>query len=285
MKRKRWLLLLLLAGLPVAARELTPDLAEAARDRVLEAVGYRDGAYAGALDELGTQLALRLEGESATAAATELRARRYRTEEAAVLGERAPEPPPPAPTPEPEPLPEPEPEPLPEPEPTEDPRNAAGEAAAAAFLERQQAFRDQVLPENVDCAYEPLPFAYALPVAGYRSSGFGFRLHPLLDEVRFHYGTDVAAGSGADIRAFADGTVLAAGFDEGYGNYLVLGHGEGWRSLYAHCSAVSVTAGQWVQRGQVIGQVGATGKVTGPHLHFELMQRGVYRNPEYYING
>ena len=85
--------------------------------------------------------------------------------------------------------------------------------------------------------------------------------------------------------AFADGTVLAAGFDEGYGNYLVLGHGEGWRSLYAHCSAVSVAAGAWVQRGQVIGQVGATGKVTGPHLHFELMQRGVYRNPEYYING
>lgn len=281
MKRKRWLLLLLLAGLPVAARELTPELAEAARDRVLEAVGYRDGACAGALDELGTQLALRLDGES-TAVATELRARRYRTEEAAVLGERAPVPPPPAPTPEPEPEPTPEPQP---PAPTEDPARAAGEAAAAAFLESQLAFPDQVLPENVDCGYEPLPFDYALPVAGYRSSGFGFRLHPLQEEVRFHYGTDVAASSGEDIHAFADGTVLAAGFDEGYGNYLVLGHGEGWRSLYAHCSAVSVAAGAWVQRGQVIGQVGATGKVTGPHLHFELMQRGVYRNPEYYING
>ena len=276
MKRKGWLLLALLAGLPMAARTLSPELAEAARDRVLEAVGYRDGACAGALDELGAQLALRLEGTPAAAeAAAQLAARRYRTEEAAVLGERAPEPPPPAPTPE----------PLPEPEPTEDPRSAAGAAAAAAFLASQLAFSDQALPDNVDCSYALLPFDYALPVAGYRSSGFGFRLHPLLDEVRFHYGTDVAADSGTDICAFADGTVLAAGYDEGYGNYLVLGHGEGWRSLYAHCSALSVTAGQWVQRGQVIGQVGATGKVTGPHLHFELMQRGVYRNPEYYING
>ncbi|MBR4425286.1 MAG: M23 family metallopeptidase [Oscillospiraceae bacterium] len=279
MRRKGWLLLALLAGLPVAVRELDPALASAARDRVLEAVGYRDGACAGALDELGTRLALRLEGEP-TAAATELRARRYRTEEAAVLGERPPEPPLPS---------EPEqtldPEPTEAPDPTPDPQTAAGEAAAAAFLESQRSFGDQALPEDVDCGYVPLPFAYALPVAGYRSSGFGFRLHPLREEVLFHYGTDVAASSGELICAFADGTVLATGFDEGYGNYLLLGHAEGWRSLYAHCSAVSVAAGEWVRCGQPIARVGATGQVTGPHLHFELTQRGVYRNPEYYING
>jgi murein DD-endopeptidase MepM/ murein hydrolase activator NlpD len=283
MRRKSWLLLALLAGLPVAVRELDPALASAARDRVLEAVGYRDGACAGALDELGTRLALRLEGESA-AAATELRARRYRTEEAAVLGERPPEPPPkPTVTPEPEETPE----PTPDPEPSEapDPQTAAGEAAAAAFLESQRAFPDCALPEDVDCGYVPLPFDHALPVAGYRSSGFGFRLHPLREEVLFHYGTDVAASSGELICAFADGTVLATGYDEGYGNYLLLGHAEGWRSLYAHCSAVSVAAGEWVRCGQPIAQVGATGQVTGPHLHFELTQRGVYRNPEYYING
>lgn len=275
MKKRGWLLLLLLAGLPVAARELTPELAEAARGRVLEAVGYRDGLYAGALDDLGAHLALRV--EEPTAVATELRARRYRTEEAAVLGERAPETPPPAP----------DSETPPEPAYTQQPEAAAGEepAVVSAFLESQLPFRDYPLPERVDYGYEVLPFDFALPVDGCRSSGFGFRLHPLQEEVKFHYGTDVAANTGDDIRAFADGTVLAAGFDEGYGNYLVLEHAEGWRSLYAHCSALAVSAGEWVTRGQVIAQVGATGQVTGPHLHFELTHRGVYRNPEYYING
>ena len=78
-------------------------------------------------------------------------------------------------------------------------------SAVTAFLERQAAFSDYALPENADYGYVPLPFDYCSPVAGYSSSGFGYRLHPILDTVRFHYGTDIAAGAGESIAAFADG--------------------------------------------------------------------------------
>ena len=111
------------------------------------------------------------------------------------------------------------------------------------------------------------------------------RLHPILDEVKFHYGTDVPANSGDDIGAFAAGTVLLAGEDENLGSYVTVDHGGGWQSLYAHCGTVYVKAGDTVQPGQKLALVGATGLATGPHLHFELTHDGVYLNPEYYING
>ena len=176
-------------------------------------------------------------------------------------------------TPEPEvqPAPEPEPEPVP--------------AVVAAFLEQQAAFSDYAVPANVSYAMPQLPFAYAVPVTGVTSSGFGYRLHPLLDEVKFHYGTDFAAYTGTQIHAFADGTALACGKSDSYGNYIMLDHGNGYQSLYAHCSEVSVSWGEHVARGQVIGAVGATGHVTGPHLHFELLHDDTYLNPEFYLEG
>ena len=166
----------------------------------------------------------------------------------------------------------------PQPEPTEMP------AAVAAFLERQAAYSDLDLPENVDYDYLPLPFEHVLPVAGRRSSGFGYRLHPILETVRFHYGTDVAAGAGETVAAFADGSVCFAGYDESYGWHLKIDHGDGWVSHYCHCSALLVQEGEAVAMGEAVARVGATGLATGPHLHFELICRGVYVNPEYYIN-
>ena len=163
------------------------------------------------------------------------------------------------------------------PAPTEPP-------AVAAFLESQAAFADQPLPENVDYAYVSLPFAYASPVSGYNSSGFGFRLHPILDVVRFHYGTDFAANAGEPITAFADGTVIFAGSDDSFGKHLKIDHGNGWVSHYCHCSALLVPEGAQVARGQQIALVGSTGLATGPHLHFELSRDGVFVNPEYYLN-
>ena len=108
-------------------------------------------------------------------------------------------------------------------------------------------------------------------------------MHPIQGVVKFHYGTDFAASAGTDVLAFADGTVLAAGQDAGYGNYVKIDHGNGYVTLYGHCSELLVSAGQTVQRGERIALVGATGQATGPHLHFELMHDGVYLNPEFYL--
>ncbi len=155
----------------------------------------------------------------------------------------------------------------------------------SAFLETQAPFSDYALPDQVDYGYSALPFSYAVPVEGYNSSGFGYRLHPILNTVRFHYGTDFAAFSGERISAFADGTVSFAGYDDSYGYHVRIDHGDGWETHYAHCSAIYVSAGQRVQKGECIALVGASGLATGPHLHFELIHNGMYLNPEYYING
>lgn len=154
----------------------------------------------------------------------------------------------------------------------------------SAFLARQAAYSDYSLPDNVDYTYLSLPFEYAVPVAGRQSSGFGYRLHPILQIVRFHFGTDVAANAGETIAAFADGTVLFAGYDESFGWHLKIDHGNGWVSHYCHCSKLLVRCEQVVSMGDAVALVGSTGLATGPHLHFELTKDGVYLNPEYYIN-
>lgn len=156
--------------------------------------------------------------------------------------------------------------------------------AVSIFLNSQEAFMDYGFPENVDYTVQELPFEYAIPVAGCSSSGFGYRIHPIQNEVKFHYGTDFAANAGENIAAFADGTVLFAGSSDSFGNYITIDHGDGWTTLYAHCSYLYVHSGQSVTSGEKIALVGATGHVTGPHLHFELRHNGIYLNPEYYIN-
>lgn len=172
-----------------------------------------------------------------------------------------------------------------EPEPTSEPEPTPSEtpAAVAAFLEAQAEFADYGLPANVSYEMPRLPFEYASPVSGYTSSGFGYRLHPLQNEVKFHYGTDFAVWSGTDVQAFADGTVALVGWDAGYGNYVIVEHENGWQSLYAHCSEILVYSGQSVSMGDVIAKSGATGEVTGPHLHFELRKDGTFYNPEFWL--
>lgn len=177
----------------------------------------------------------------------------------------------PAQLPEPTPTPTPE----PEPEPTADPK-------VEAFLQSQQAYSDHALPTNVLCEVPELPFSYTDPLARGTSSGFGFRLHPIQNEVKFHYGTDIAADTGTAITAFADGTVRAIGENDSYGKYIIIDHADGYSTLYAHCSELCVSSGS-VERGQLIARVGETGAATGPHLHFELQMGQKYLNPEFYI--
>jgi murein DD-endopeptidase MepM/ murein hydrolase activator NlpD len=113
------------------------------------------------------------------------------------------------------------------------------------------------------------------PIAGARmTSGFGMRFHPVLGYSRMHQGTDFGAPTGTPILASADGTVVLAGWGGGYGNVVVLDHGKGLRTRYAHMSRIGVRNGQRVSQGQSIGAVGSTGLSTGPHLHYEVWQNG-----------
>jgi murein DD-endopeptidase MepM/ murein hydrolase activator NlpD len=121
------------------------------------------------------------------------------------------------------------------------------------------------------------------PVNGTITSGYGYRTHPILGYSRLHSGTDFGAISGTPIVAASDGVVVTAGWLGGYGNAVVISHGGGVATLYAHQSRLAVGPGVRVHRGQVIGYVGSTGMSTGPHLHFEVRINGVTTDPARYL--
>lgn len=114
------------------------------------------------------------------------------------------------------------------------------------------------------------------------ASGYGWRMDPVYHTRRFHEGMDFTAPVGADIFATGNGTVVAAGWQQGYGNCVQINHGYGYLTLYGHMSAIKVRVGQQVKRGDVIGLVGNTGKSTGPHLHYEVHLKGKPMNPQNY---
>ncbi|MGD0698207.1 MAG: M23 family metallopeptidase [Terriglobia bacterium] len=122
------------------------------------------------------------------------------------------------------------------------------------------------------------------PVRGQVTAGFGERLDPLSGEGAFHAGIDIAAPRGTTVECAADGIVVAAGYDAGYGNAILVDHGSGITSKYGHLSKIDVVIGQEVKRGQIIGAVGATGKTTGPHLHYEVHVRDMPVNPAKYLH-
>ena len=122
------------------------------------------------------------------------------------------------------------------------------------------------------------------PALGWVSSGFGWREHPVDGEERFHNGVDLAVNTGTEIKAFAAGTVDYIGESDIYGLYLQIRHAGGLTSFYCHCSKLCVQQGQTVSAGEKVAESGATGNVTGPHLHFELKLDGVLLNPLYYID-
>jgi len=117
------------------------------------------------------------------------------------------------------------------------------------------------------------------PVAGFLKSGFGMRRHPILGTMRMHAGVDLIAPNGALVKAGDGGQIIQAGYDGGYGYSIVVYHGGGFATWYAHLSRILVAVGQNVSRGEVIGLVGATGWATGPHLHFEVRINGAAQNP------
>ena len=126
-------------------------------------------------------------------------------------------------------------------------------------------------------------FTWPVPSSRNVTSGFGTRQHPVFGTVRQHNGIDIAANHGASVVAADTGTVITSRFDSAYGNVVVIAHGNGRTTLYAHLSTRSVSRGDVVQRGQQIGLIGSTGISTGPHLHFEVSVNGQRVNPMRYL--
>jgi murein DD-endopeptidase MepM/ murein hydrolase activator NlpD len=114
----------------------------------------------------------------------------------------------------------------------------------------------------------------SMPVAGRIGDRFGMRYHPILHITRMHSGVDLVAPAGTPIHAAAAGNVISTSYMRGYGNVVILDHGGGVSTVYAHCSRILCSAGERVSRGQEIAEVGSTGLATGPHCHFEVRMNG-----------
>lgn len=112
------------------------------------------------------------------------------------------------------------------------------------------------------------------PVSGVISSGFGGRLDPFSKKYEFHKGIDIACPVGTKVIAAAPGKVIFSGHMSGYGNLIIIEHEHGYRTYYGHLNSMKVKLNQWVKQGERIGFSGKTGKVTGPHLHFEVRRKG-----------
>lgn len=121
------------------------------------------------------------------------------------------------------------------------------------------------------------------PVKGWVTSDFGSRLDPYTSERVMHSGLDIAGPHGKEIVSPAEGTVVFAGLEGGYGNVVVIDHGYGIKTRYGHLASINTKAGERVKRGDLIAAMGNTGRSTGPHLHYEVRVNGVAQNPRKFI--
>ncbi len=132
-------------------------------------------------------------------------------------------------------------------------------------------------------SYEGGQMLWPAASGSYISSYFGMRMHPIYHYMRMHNGIDIPAPGGSNILAAESGTVIEATYNSGYGNYIVIYHGNGISTLYAHSCRLIASVGDYVTRGQVIALVGTTGNSTGNHLHFEVRIDGAVQNPLNYL--
>jgi murein DD-endopeptidase MepM/ murein hydrolase activator NlpD len=126
-------------------------------------------------------------------------------------------------------------------------------------------------------------FQWPLPSSTRVTSEYGWRTHPIFKTKRFHEGIDIGAPTGSSVVSANNGVVIYAGSYGGYGNTIIVDHGGGMSSMYAHLSKILVKNGAEVKKGDKIGLVGSTGWSTGPHLHFGVMKNGQYTNPWNYL--
>ena len=126
-------------------------------------------------------------------------------------------------------------------------------------------------------------FCWPSAVSQRVTSSYGYRIHPISGVKKLHRGIDIGAGMGTNVLAAEAGTVVTAGWNNSYGYYITINHGNGYVTLYAHNSKLLVSKGATVSRGQVIAKCGSTGNSTGPHIHFEVSLNGKLQNPMNYF--
>ncbi len=127
-------------------------------------------------------------------------------------------------------------------------------------------------------------FCFPMQYCTMLTSSYGYRVHPITGNYSFHNGVDLAAGQGTPIYATKSGVVSTATYNYAYGYYVVVNHLDGYSSLYGHMTHYTVSEGEYVDRGEIIGYVGSTGYSTGPHLHFTIYYNGNTVNPMNYIS-
>lgn len=163
--------------------------------------------------------------------------------------------------------------------------NAAAEDEMIAYLDALSLRFAQEQEEALRRALAVGTFLWPVPDCTLITSRFGYRIHPILKYERFHAGVDIGAKSGDTIVAADGGTVAVAEYSDSYGNYVLINHGNGYTTLYAHMCSIAVEAGQTVEQGETLGYVGSTGWSTGPHCHFEIRYNEEKTDPEAYFTG
>ncbi len=159
----------------------------------------------------------------------------------------------------------------------------AQENAEISALEKAVAEEKARLEAEQARVYNGGVFAWPCPSYKRISDEYGNRIHPILGTQQFHNGLDMAAPGGSPILAAYDGDVVAAAYNGSMGNYIMIDHGSGLYTIYMHCSALHVSKGQTVSKGQKIAAVGSTGRSTGNHLHFSVRLNGSYVSPWNYL--
>jgi len=147
------------------------------------------------------------------------------------------------------------------------------------------AFVSDDVPSKMDDDSGKTDWSMVMPASGRLSSRFGYRVDPVTKKRNtFHKGIDISAPVGTPVYAAESGTVIEAGYKQsGYGNLIVIKHGNDMATYYGHLSKIISSKGSKVEKGELIGNVGSTGKSTGPHLHFEIRKGGQALNPEDYV--
>ena len=158
---------------------------------------------------------------------------------------------------------------------------AEEEATRREIAAKQRAAESSSNPPVV---YNASGMVWPVPSCHTVTSEFKMRLHPVTGVYKLHTGMDIGCGTGTPVVAAQAGTVITATYNTAYGNYIVINHGNGVSTLYAHNSKLLVSVGQKVTQGQQISKSGNTGYSTGPHMHFEVLVNGNPQNPRNYVN-
>ncbi len=161
----------------------------------------------------------------------------------------------------------------------EERQRRASRAAPKREPSRGDSAKEEILDIRDDGRFERLRGKLPWPAKGTLASGFGRQEHPRFHTVTFNRGIEITAPQGRDIVAVAEGTAIFADSFKGYGRLVILDHGGGYFTLYAHCADILVKAGDAVPGGQVIAKVGDSGSLEGPQLYFELRHKGKPQDP------